>query len=49
MDSCHIWVETIDLFNKHVRFVSNLWNLFDLSDPFDQMTFYQYTFQTLDI
>ena len=49
MSLCHIRVDTIDPFNKWVELVSITLNPFDLSDPFNEMTFHQYTLQTLGI
>ena len=38
----YIWVDTTDLLNKYVVFVSNSWKL---SNPFNKILFYQYTLQ----
>ena len=35
MGLCYIQVDTTNQFNKLVGLVFNLWNLFDLSDPFN--------------
>ena len=35
MDSCHIRVDTTNLFNKCVGLVFNIWNSFDLFDLFN--------------
>ena len=49
MDSCHIWVDTTDLFNKHAVFVSNPRNRLTCLTRLTKYHFTNIAFKTLGV